>query len=209
MFIDNIDTVTPPSTAGWVEIRLTQESINRLKDYIEYAQNNKQDDSSHLAGNISEELSLLDVDNWFFQEIILPAIDSYESKFDSLGKRVPLEKFKPYTLMDFWVNYQNKYEFNPLHGHRGVYSFALWFKVPTSWKEEHNLPFSKHSANPCSSDFSFAFNNILGQPQDYYYRLDKSMEGTMLLFPSNLRHQVFPFYTSDNPRISIAGNIGL
>ena len=43
----------------------------------------------------------------------------------------------------------------------------------------------------------------------YTYRLSEKNEGTMLLFPSNLTHSVFPFYKSDEDRISISGNICL
>ena len=39
------------------------------------------------------------------------------------------------------------------------------------------------------------------------YPLDKKFEGTMLFFPSWLQHQVYPFYTSDEKRVSLSGNI--
>jgi dolichol kinase len=37
--------------------------------------------------------------------------------------------------------------------------------------------------------------------------VDKSMEGTVTMFPSSMIHCVYPFRTSDGERISIAGNI--
>ena len=37
--------------------------------------------------------------------------------------------------------------------------------------------------------------------------IDKAWEGTMILFPSSLNHNVYPFYTSDDYRISISGNL--
>ena len=39
------------------------------------------------------------------------------------------------------------------------------------------------------------------------YKLSKNYEGTMLFFPAKLRHCVYPFYGTDEPRISIAGNL--
>ena len=33
------------------------------------------------------------------------------------------------------------------------------------------------------------------------------MEGCMLLFPSLLQHQVYPFYENDGYRISVSGNL--
>jgi hypothetical protein len=38
--------------------------------------------------------------------------------------------------------------------------------------------------------------------------VDKEWEGKIALFPAKLNHLVYPFYTSDEPRISISGNIG-
>ena len=37
--------------------------------------------------------------------------------------------------------------------------------------------------------------------------MDPEMEGCMVMFPSKLPHQVHPFYGTDEPRISIAGNL--
>ena len=39
--------------------------------------------------------------------------------------------------------------------------------------------------------------------------MSSNLEGIMLFFPSNLNHQVYPFYKCNEKRISIAGNIGL
>ena len=36
--------------------------------------------------------------------------------------------------------------------------------------------------------------------------VDKSFEGKILMFPSYIQHEVFPFYTSDDYRITISGN---
>ena len=37
--------------------------------------------------------------------------------------------------------------------------------------------------------------------------VDKSFEGKMLVFPSKLQHLVYPFYTSDEHRITVSGNV--
>ena len=39
------------------------------------------------------------------------------------------------------------------------------------------------------------------------YNLSPKYEGFMLFFPAKLRHCVYPFYETDEPRISIAGNL--
>jgi len=39
--------------------------------------------------------------------------------------------------------------------------------------------------------------------------MSPDMEGTMLFFPANLKHIVYPFYDCKEERISISGNISL
>ena len=45
--------------------------------------------------------------------------------------------------------------------------------------------------------------------ESYPIVVDRSYEGVMLIFPAWLQHMVTPFYTSDDYRISISGNIKL
>ena len=52
-------------------------------------------------------------------------------------------------------------------------------------------------------------SNILGNIKTFSYLLTPDYEGTMLFFPAALRHCVYPFYNTDEPRISISGNIAL
>ena len=39
--------------------------------------------------------------------------------------------------------------------------------------------------------------------------MEKEAEGYMVMFPSALLHQVFPFYKSSGERVSISGNINI
>ena len=105
--------------------------------------------------------------------------------------------------LNWWVNYQYQTEFNPEHMHDGITSFVIWMKIPTHHKEQHNLPFHSKAA----SDFQFTYSNILGHTVEYPIFMSPDREGMMMLFPSTLHHQVYPFYNTDEPRISIAGNL--
>ena len=58
-----------------------------------------------------------------------------------------------------------------------------------------------------SGCFEFVCTNQLGQLAQYQYHLSTEYEGILLVFPASLRHQVYPFYTSDEDRISISGNL--
>ena len=87
--------------------------------------------------------------------------------------------------------------------HDGITSFVIWMKIPTHHEEQHNLPFHSKAA----SDFQFTYTNILGHTVEYPIHMNPEREGLMMLFPSTLHHQVYPFYNTEEPRISIAGNL--
>ena len=118
-----------------------------------------------------------------------------------------LPKFKMNT---FWVNYQKQYEFNPLHKHSALYSFVVFMKIPTHWKEQHALPICVNSNNPLASDFEFVWsekNSELCRIKSF--SLSPEDEGRMLFFPAMLHHQVHPFYECEEERVTISGNIDL
>ena len=70
-------------------------------------------------------------------------------------------------------------------------------------REQHNLTFHSKAA----SDFQFTYTDILGNTIEYPIFMSPEMEGTLMLFPSTLHHQVYPFYNTEEPRISISGNL--
>ena len=109
---------------------------------------------------------------------------------------------------DFWVNFQSKHEFNPFHMHLATISFVIWMKIPYEYKNEANTARTKGIADGCMSGcFQFLFTSMLGQIVKHSYFLNPSYEGTILIFPSTFNHTVYPFFTSDEDRISISGNI--
>ena len=194
-----------PNT-GIIKEKLNNKEMNKLKSYIKNKKNNI---SETLAGNINNSFSIEDKDNWFFNNVLLNLISKYST--GDLKVIVPnvLTKNCAYTLDSFWVNFQNKYEFNPTHSHTGVFSFVVWIEIPSSYKKEKELKFAKESNSPCPNTFEFIYTNILGMVSSERYHLEPEDKGTILLFPAKLLHQVYPFYLSNKKRISISGNIRL
>lgn len=202
-----------PNNFGWLEYQLGQEELDYLWKCVS---NKKNDITNTLAGNIESSFSLIDKDNWFLDNILINLVEKYESYFgltnlatmnysSMVGNKEMIVPSKhEIYLQKWWVNYQNKYEFNPLHKHSGIYSFVIWLKIPTSHlkENEHNVSNTK-----VKGDFGFQLMNTLGEMEAYSYDMDSSWEGKMLFFPSPMHHEVYPFYTSDEQRISIAGNV--
>ena len=198
-----IKPIHPPNL-GWLEKKLSDEEMKRLWKYID---NRGESVKDTLAGHVHESNSLIDEDGWFFKNTLLQLIYMYAGEFDNVGDKLPTPNKHPYFLSKMWVNYQKQCEYNPLHDHTGVYSFVIWMKIPTKQEEQDKISFSSEANTKKNSTFQILYNNILGQPTTITYYMNPECEGTMFFFPSQLQHQVYPFYNCDEDRISISGNI--
>ena len=107
-----------------------------------------------------------------------------------------------------WVNLQKKTEYNPIHNHDGVLSYVAWLDVPYKHENEVNLKQSRESrTKEFSASFQFIYSSIIGNIVNEIYKVENGWEGRIVMFPAKLLHIVYPFYTSDGYRISIAGNL--
>ena len=149
--------------------------------------------TSNVRDDIVEKIIQLKIEN-NYKILLLMGIGVFKNDID-------------YVLNKFWVNFQKQHEFNPIHNHSGVYSFVVFMKIPTDWREQHEIPFVKDSNAPKASDFEFVYTDVMGNVTGYTYSLDSSFEVIMLFFPAEMMHQVYPFYNCEEERITISGNI--
>jgi hypothetical protein len=111
-----------------------------------------------------------------------------------------------FILDDVWVNYQKSGEFNPLHDHRGVYSWVIWLELPYTLKEEDaQVPWTCPDKN-FAGQFVIHYTDIVGNIKNYPLPTDQRLRSYCAVFPSRLRHSVYPFYSTDQYRISVSGN---
>ena len=201
-----------PLNLGWLQRKLNPTEINHLWDCVK---NKGEDNRYRLAGNISASHIIPDKNNWLFEHTLLPLCSAYGEIFENLGDRIPTSERHTYNLQGFWVNYQYQTEFNPLHSHSGIYSFTIWLKIPTEYVEQKKKPIAAASEPKDEegikpiSNFAFFYVDILGNIRRHIYEMTSRAEGHILFFPSQLQHEVYPFYDCDEERISISGNIGL
>ena len=197
----------------WIDTKLSQKEIDFLHKAI--SEENKEDASNTLAGNISKSEYIEDKDNWFYEttlkklteKLFYRDLDVYHKYY--IEKEEPLPEFE---LTILWVNYMKQHEFNPLHSHNGGigYSFVVFMKIPTHWKEQHALPISAKSNSPYASDFAFVRSEKNSETCNAInFPLSPEDEGRMLFFPAWLQHMVYPFYGTEEERITISGNIEL
>ena len=130
-----------------------------------------------------------------------------ESQYMSLNCD-PISTLK---LNDLWVNFQKKHEYNPIHNHSGILSFVIWYKIPFTFENEIKYSYNSDDGSKCMhGKFSFVIPDNFNRQRhilEHHLPIDKSKEGYAVIFPSSLNHTVYPFYSSDEYRITVAGNI--
>lgn len=162
-----------------------------------------------LAGNIKREYQLTDTKN-YLDQILRPVIEVYDETFDYYKQIKVFSKTNEninLVLDDIWVNFQNKHEFNPTHSHSGILSFVIWLKIPYSIEDENKfLDTNIKDSNRKIATFNFYYTDTLGNIQNVTLPVDNTWENTVCIFPSSMKHEVYPFYSSEDYRISISGN---
>ena len=196
---------------GWLETRLSEKHMDLLWSCIE---KRSQEPYPNLAGNLYGSYAL-ENNKTFYNSIIDPLVRCWikvygDNIFGDQMKLIPWVSANMETyLNDWWVNYQHEGDYNPLHDHGGIFSFVIWMKIPTDWRDQKKLPRSTHSTSNTVSNFQFVYTNHLGKITTHTYYMSPEMEGGMLFFPANLKHTVYPFYDCKEERISISGNISV
>lgn len=191
--------------------KLPEQDLLTLREYTNNIRKNLDKfkcNNSSLAGNIAREYYFDDKTVKNIERIVLPYVLSYmetnmsmifRNKFPSTNDKI--------KLTSSWCNFQEKHEFNPTHDHDGFLSFVIWVNVPYTLEDERENKSVKYSNTPAAGCFEFVYCDILGTIHTHIIDCDKSKEGTLLIFPSRMKHAVYPFYTSDDYRVTISGNI--
>lgn len=195
---------------GYLLIEVPSDVRKELEETIEVLHKTSESDArmtlrGHLNQEwhlpIGEEMQLFtkNLSNLYLQHFgMQPSMGIAETMRDMSKVDFDLEKL--------WINYQKKYDFNPLHIHSGVFSFVIWVNIPYDLQEERDRYVTNGNE---TTNFVFQYMNAIGGLDAEHLPIDKSFEWKMAFFPARLSHAVNPFYTSDEYRISISGNVYL
>lgn len=203
----NFDILQFPNI-GVLRSKLSEEELMPVKAEIAEIQKNfdlAKPHNKQLVGNIRKEFRLVKSKE-YLDRLITPYIYRYHESNNFLSRIAVLTKDCEMVLDGAWINFQEKYEFNPIHTHSGILSFVIWITIPYNIEDEIKNSPGSNSLNPVAGHFSFHYTNSIGEIANQDVKADRTMENTLLLFPAQMNHSVSPFYTSDEFRISVSGN---
>ena len=162
-----------------------------------------------LAGNIENEYDIFKYANEI-EPFILQQVTKTKPLFEYFKKlHILYPKPLPLTINSLWLNRQKKHEFNPIHEHSGIFSFILFLKIPFTSGEQAQVSPGKNSNNSDRAGklcFYYIDSEEKGGIGEKVLDVDKTWERTGLIFKSDLKHAVYPFFT-EGERITVSGNL--
>lgn len=185
--------------------KMPKDLFQKIKDECTIKFKDYESANHKLVGVMEEQLDFPFEKYPELQDYLIYMYQNWLDKF-GLKNHYPFDGYP--RIMDVWFNRQKKNEYNPIHNHEGTVSFVIWVKIPYDIKKELELDYYTnpiHSPKKAMFQFIYHTNSVGLMLHDLY--LTKEDEGKIIMFPASLYHTVYPFTTSEDVRISIAGNI--
>ena len=109
--MDDTTRIVRPCPIGWVEYDLSPVEIDYLWERVN---ERGADHKPYLIGHVSESNTLVDKDNWFFDNVLLRLVNVYINEFMNLASDAPINSgYAPYYLEQWWSNHSKAGDFNP------------------------------------------------------------------------------------------------
>ena len=192
--------------------RLAKDQIDFLQDVAKLTKQARNDVSATLVGNIEDQLGCFlksKKDHDKFYDIMKYHLIEYVN-YEHNRKIRTFSKGDPVKVIDLqldygqgpWINFQQAGEFNSVHSHTGEISAVVYIDIPKEINNEVNVPGCGHPDAPGQIEFIYGIDGC----GSYGSIPQEAITGDIYLFPSLLKHTVYPF-RSDVTRISMSFNI--
>jgi len=180
--------------------KITSQECQMILEEGKKCRKKSNDYRATLAGHLSEEYTLggEEISIW-----LKKYFEAYAVAYNKWrGFEKDTKKMKPnFRLKSLWINYMKAGEFNPPHDHSGDLSFVIYPDIPNQLIQE-NKTYVGTTRGPGSVCWIYGEGN--SQCISVVRRLPET--GDLVIFPSSLKHWVFPF-KSNVERVSVSGNI--
>ncbi len=195
-----------PTNYGVVQTRLDddqQELVwNLLKKYSPESAEWSGNTLLHVDVN-DKQWSITDDDHVFENTILRPVADAYFKRY-GLPKIPKTTKNHGICFNRFWCRASTRHDYQSLHDHKGIFTFVIWMKIPVNSKLERA---DQGGFRPEAGEVCLTYIDTLGTIQKMNFSLCPKCNGQMILFPSEMNHVVWPHHSTDEWRISVAGDI--
>lgn len=194
-----------PYNPGYLLHQLTEQELEPIWNEVNCFPESGSDSSLHKP----DKTFYLTDSHAYIENLLEPYVGEYIDGFQYGWHLDNANVTRQLRLTETWVTFQKSNDFNALHNHRGQLSFVIWLKVPYTFEQERSVQ-NKSQLDSGSKhfhgDFEFQWIDSIGTLRSHRVGADRELEGYLCIFPAGLHHQVFPYYSTDDIRISISGN---
>jgi len=186
---------------------VVQKEIDKIKKDFDHAVDSRYD----LIGHLKQSYDIVDSKSIIERKVLQMAnsLDQCTEHWEFVKSAYAQEEKDDYELSlgKCWVNFQRKHEFQPIHNHSGVFSFILFCEIPFEMNEELDNGPGAGASIQLNGMLNFHHISYRGNISTTTIPADKHWIKRMIIFPAELKHSVYPFYSSDDYRITISGNL--
>lgn len=170
--------------------KLHEKIISVLNDYIdEILKDEKKIEESYHGKNLAGEIKYeIELSKDFISQNLQVVLKNYVYNFI---KSTLSKELKSFEIKSSWAVCQFESDYNPVHWHDGNISGVMYTKIPkdfgSSYKENNrngNIAFI-HGSTQLTSTAVYTVKPELGD---------------LFLFPSNMMHTVYPFFSNEERR---------
>ena len=200
----------------------------RIKEFEDCVQEYNNDPKGHYIavanGTVAIEMGLLAINNGkrlkLTDEVIVPSWSWVACGFavnnaggtpvwcDVNEYGVPFKLNSTHShdlcLSRFWSRISTEGDYQSIHDHQSVFTFVIWLKIPFDGNKERNI---QPGFRPEAGDFALVYPDTTGKIKKKNWILTPEMEGTMILFSSDINHTVYPHFSTKDYRVSVAGDV--
>ena len=179
--------------------KMSDELVEKLNSKLS---DKLKDCSDTLVGKVSQELyfddkTVLEAQEAFGRFVL--QYQSYSLQRNTFGKsKIDFENFNyGIQIASAWFVRQFEHEYNPLHIHTGCkLSCVGYLKLPEGIEKEWEEDYKDH--HPSHGHIQFAYGTAAGYTSTNF--VIKPKVGDFYIFPAQLFHCVYPFYTKGERR---------